>query len=446
MCTTGDTCSGGKCGGKIVNCDDNNPCTNDSCDPKIGCQHSVQTGVLCSDSDACTSNDKCTTGGKCAGDKVDCDDKNPCTTDSCDPAKGCVNSFNANPCDDGNVCTEGDVCKDGACGAGKAKSCDDGNVCTDDSCDMTFGCKFSAKADAAKFVCSDKDPTTADDVCVSGKCIGKAFWQCDVDEDCLATIKTKCGTPVCVPVDPTKPAEKTCKVIFTASVDDGNPCTADSCDILKGVLHETMVGAPCADGDACTVLDSCTAEKTCKGSTKQCEDGDACTFDSCDKNTGNCVHVVNPCNDGNAFSEDSCTLGSCKNVAGVITAKPQMPEGTSATDIVENKLSTKLNAWLENVLGEQSSAQPVKNVQVLDAKTTCTAMYSGPKLCFNAWLTIGITDENINIGGASILITDSSIKDGTFVKPTNAGIGFYELADACIGWEQIPICVLAKGK
>jgi hypothetical protein len=38
------------------------------------------------------------------------------------------------------------------------------------------------------------------------------------------------------------------------------------------------------------------------------------------------------------------------------------------------------------------------------------------------------------------------MKNGTFVKPKNAGIGFYELADACIGWEQIPICVLAKGK
>ena len=123
-----------------------------------------------------------------------------------------------------------------------------------------------------------------------------------------------------------------------------------------------------------------------------------------------------------------------------------MPENTSATDIVVGKLSTKLNAWLENVVGEQSGAQPVKSVQVLDAKTTCTAMYSGLKLCFNAWLTIGITNENVNIGGNVTLVTDSSMKNGTFVKPKDAGIGFYELADACIGWEDIPICAFAKGK
>jgi hypothetical protein len=446
MCTTGDTCVSGKCGGKVVDCDDKNTCTNDSCDAKTGCQHSVQSGVLCSDGDACTNGDKCDAGGKCTGEKPECDDKNLCTTDSCDKAKGCVSVPNANPCDDGNVCTEGDLCAAGACAAGKSKVCDDGSVCTDDSCDAAIGCKFVAKADALKAPCSDKDPTTSEDTCVGGKCVGKAFWQCDVDEDCLATIQTKCGTPICLPLNEANPAEKACKVLFTLNVSDGNDCTEDFCDIKQGPQHIAKVGLACDDGDVCTTFDSCTAEKTCKGSAKQCDDGDACTFDSCDKNTGNCVHKLNTCDDGNAFTEDSCSFGTCKSVAGVIMANAQMPETYTAKEVADNNLSTKLNSWLENAVGEQSMMQPIKGMQTLDAKSTCEAMYLGPKLCFNTWLTIGVTAENINMGGSPVLIKDSTMKNGAVVKPKDAGIGYYDLPDACIGWEEIPICLMAKGK
>jgi hypothetical protein len=36
-CTEGDVCSGGSCLGTQVTCDDNDPCTNDSCDGETGC-------------------------------------------------------------------------------------------------------------------------------------------------------------------------------------------------------------------------------------------------------------------------------------------------------------------------------------------------------------------------------------------------------------------------
>ena len=278
MCTTSDSCSGGKCGGKVVNCDDNNTCTNDSCDAKTGCQYSAQSGVLCTDNDACTTGDKCTTGGKCAGEKPECDDKNPCTTDSCDKAKGCVSIPNANACDDGNVCTEGDLCSAGACAAGKTKTCNDNNVCTDDSCDAAVGCKFGAKADAAKVSCSDADPTTAKDTCVGGKCLGEAFWQCDNDVDCVEMVGTLCGTAYCT--------GNTCKVKFDLNFDDGNPCTLDGCDPDKGPTHVPQIGTACNDNSACTEFDSCTSEKSCKGTAKKCDDGNACTENKCDAVSG----------------------------------------------------------------------------------------------------------------------------------------------------------------
>lgn len=55
----------------------------------------------------------CTPGG--------CDDGNPCTDDKCDPVVGCKNTPNSAACDDGDGCTVGDVCLGGKCVVGKGK-------------------------------------------------------------------------------------------------------------------------------------------------------------------------------------------------------------------------------------------------------------------------------------------------------------------------------------
>ncbi len=79
----------------VAACNDNNACTDDACDPTAagaeadGCVHGHGTAP-CSDGDRCTFPDSCA-GGLCrAGASVDCDDSSPCTQDSCDPALGCV--------------------------------------------------------------------------------------------------------------------------------------------------------------------------------------------------------------------------------------------------------------------------------------------------------------------------------------------------------------------
>lgn len=96
-------------------CDDDNPCTADSCDESLGCVHrdatdscphpaepcrvavcDAHTGcgvALAADGVACE--DGCTVGtcqaGLCVGSRRTCDDGNPCTADRCDDVLGCVN-------------------------------------------------------------------------------------------------------------------------------------------------------------------------------------------------------------------------------------------------------------------------------------------------------------------------------------------------------------------
>lgn len=147
LCTGGDACNGGVCvPGAVIDCNDSNVCTNDACSPAAGCTH-LAVASACSDGNACTSGDACT-GGVCTGGAAkNCNDNNPCTTDSCNPATGaCVNTAGAAACDDGNACTSGDKCVNGSCSGlplNPVTACDDGKACTADSCDPTLGCQHA---------------------------------------------------------------------------------------------------------------------------------------------------------------------------------------------------------------------------------------------------------------------------------------------------------------
>jgi len=152
-------------------CDDQNPCTDDTCNPDTGCVNENNTAA-CDDGDACTVLDLCS-GGECRpGAAVDCDDGNPCTDDSCDPAAGCRNLDNTDPCDDQDACTQNDACLDGACKPGAQRYCSDLNECTDDSCNPETGeCEYRNN----RIRCDDLDPCTYDDKCISGACTGTSY-------------------------------------------------------------------------------------------------------------------------------------------------------------------------------------------------------------------------------------------------------------------------------
>ena len=264
-CTLGDICQDGECmGSASLTCDDGNPCTDDSCG-EAGCLYEANE-VGCDDGNACTSGDVCAQGA-CKGSQVACDDDNLCTTDSCDITSGCVNTNNAQPCDDGDGCTQGDGCADGACTSGAATTCDDGNPCTDDACDGKLGCVFSPNG----IDCDDKNSCTTGDSCVEGNCIGLGDLSCD----------------------------------------DGNPCTEDACLADGGCSHTNVVGL-CSDGDACTASDTCVDGACVSGLPISCDDGNPCTDEACDG--GDCVFTANAseCDDGNACtSASNCLDGAC---------------------------------------------------------------------------------------------------------------------------------------
>ena len=65
--------------------------------------------AACEDNDACTT-DTCDPAGGCVNTPIDpgvaCDDDNACTTESCDPINGCTNT----PVDPNVTCEDGDAC------------------------------------------------------------------------------------------------------------------------------------------------------------------------------------------------------------------------------------------------------------------------------------------------------------------------------------------------
>ena len=318
LCTLGDKCANGQCSpGQMMDCDDSNPCTADSCNPLLGCVH-ANNSAPCDDFDPCTGEDFCA-AGLCVGTGApDCDDNNPCTTDYCNPMVGCTTAPNTNPCNDGNACTLNDTCSGGICGAGNGVTCDDGNPCTDDFCDPATGCKYTPNSGP----CDDNNSCTEGDQCEEGACIGQSAIPCNDDNPCTVdtcapgegckhtvapgpcsdgdacTVNDSCADGACVPG-----AQQDCN--------DGNPCTGDSCS--EGTCVHDPLDLPCDDGNPCTEGDLCV-EGLCKGpAPTECDDGNLCTTDYCDPSSG-CVFTINstPCNDGNTCTtDDACTGGAC---------------------------------------------------------------------------------------------------------------------------------------
>ena len=253
-----DGCSAGLCtheGPPADACEDSSPCTLDSCDPTSGlCIHSPVAGS-CDDGNLCTSNDGCS-AGSCVGSAKDCDDDNDCTVDGCDPDTGMCGHQNLDgPCDDGNLCTLGDTCADGFCQPGSGfPDCEDGNGCTGATCDPKVGCINDV---LLGWPCDDGDGCTANDVCViPATCVGEPV-VCQDDDPCTADSCVK-GSGECIFVvapgatcdDGNICTKKdvcqddgTCAGVAKVC-DDLDPCTTDSCEPGVGCVN-TPHGGPC---------------------------------------------------------------------------------------------------------------------------------------------------------------------------------------------------------
>lgn len=123
------------------------------------------------------------------------------------------------------------------------------------------GKRCTANAD-----CQDRDP------CSRHEC---------VDERCVVSLAPRGAScdngSVCDGVS-TCDENGRCVAGPAPLVDDGNACTIDSCDPVRGVLHEPL----------------------------PVDDFDACTADTCNPATGEIAHTTQPVDDGNDCTKDSC--------------------------------------------------------------------------------------------------------------------------------------------
>jgi hypothetical protein len=185
-----------------------------TCDPKSATtcvQVPLAKATLCDDGSACTAApDSCDAGGGCGGPPLPCDDGNLCTIDGCDAKTGCTHVLapDGTSCADADACNGAEACVGGACKKGPPPSCDDANPCTADTCVAQAGCIHVALQDGLP--CSNGDVCDGAEVCQKGLCAA--------------------GAPL--------------------SCDDGDPCTADTCDAVKGCVHAPSCGDAGAGGGA----------------------------------------------------------------------------------------------------------------------------------------------------------------------------------------------------
>ena len=233
-CTRVDTCESGSCvGGDPIVCIALDPCHQaGSCDPASGACSTppAPDGTPCEDGSRCSLNDACVAGTCVAGAPADCDDGNPCTEDSCDPSGGCQHRplADGTGCDDGNACTATDVCGAGVCIGSSPVVCTALDQCHEVGvCDPATGtCSQPPRSDASP--CNDGDACTRDDVCRAGVCVPGAATVCGALDQCHAP-------GVC------DPATGTCSNP-EIGCDDGDPCTVDACFPDSGCAHLPTTG------------------------------------------------------------------------------------------------------------------------------------------------------------------------------------------------------------
>ncbi len=332
--------------------EDDNPCTDDWCDEDTDTvMHRCDDSNSCDDGIFCNGVATCNNCACVAAEPVDCDDDNPCTDDSCDnQADACQYVNNTAACDDGLWCTVNDQCAGGECGS-TPRDCEDNFTCTAGQCNEDQDqCEQLPAHDG--WACYYDHAAGIVGECLNGVCALLCHSNADCDDEISCTrdvCNEQTGTCSNTPVD--------------LACDDNNPCTDDTCDAAldcQSVANDNnacddglfcMTGDHCSngvcvsqamdcdDGFTCTVgecnedLDQCEQLPSHDGwacyvqfnppvlgeclngsciwrcnENADCDDSIGCTIDTCDSASGECVHTPDDdaCDDGIDWTEDSC--------------------------------------------------------------------------------------------------------------------------------------------
>lgn len=270
--------------------------------------------VECSDDDPCNGDEVCTSSGCAPGAAPDCNDDVDCTIDSCTPFSGC----SSEPSDALCTAIAGGVC-DVASRACQYPTCTSATciapACSDAHCDGT-SCVVTPLCTAAQECCGDScvpvgcadDNPCTDDFCrpLTSDC-GHEFNAVVCDDGDVCSIGDFCSAGACA------------GGARIACVDDGDPCTVESCDAALGCVSDTAPdGTSCDTGtDACT--SSACSSGACMTVARFCPelDGNPCTIAACNSTTGECVTRPVP-------ASTPCTLdmgvGMCDGAGVCVTA------------------------------------------------------------------------------------------------------------------------------
>lgn len=268
VCTV-DACEGGLCAYTAVGpaeCNDDDPCTSDSCDKDEGCQHvwvtALGDGTLCE----CQSDADClqiTPQTVCSSvacvesqcfllphlDGTPCEEDGPC---------GGAGECSGGTCKIGDLCDDGNPCTINACLLGPdgpacihPDACDDGNLCTKDGCDADGGCKND------DVVCEDDESCTMS-FCdpQSGDC-AHIFGGCELcykDSDCASP----CAEGWCHPLN----HECTYAANFVQDCPAKTCHTSEGCVLSSGCQYQQVpTGTDCGDDKECDDGGNCIEEE-----------------------------------------------------------------------------------------------------------------------------------------------------------------------------------------
>ncbi len=280
------------------------------CDPFTGtCSNPAKPdGTTCNDGNACTLTDTCRAGACTGSSPVTCYALDQChDAGTCDPASGsCSNPAKPDgfACDDGDACTRTDTCQAGACAGTNPVACYALDQCHDVGLCDTFTGLCSNPMMPNGTTCNDRNACTQTDTCRAGGCVGASPVICVALDACHDAGVCDPASGVCSSSPTAAGAScsdgNACNGVETCNgagvclagtppvVDDGNPCTIDSCDPVLGVVHTPApAGTSCSDGNVCNGLETCNGAGVCvAGTPPSIDDGNPCTADSCIPSVG----------------------------------------------------------------------------------------------------------------------------------------------------------------
>ena len=329
----------------------------------FGTIRDCQNDPECGDGNQCNGIETCSNGVCAPGTPIDCNDNQICTLDVCDPPTGNC-SHPPDPCNDNDPCTVDSCSAPGGCANQNicSRFCNTGTITIPalgvatpypSTIGVSGVASVASLASLELLGISHNWPDDIDMLLV-GPGGQNAIIMSDVGgsvvaagvnlklTDAAATSMPDAGPLVSGSFKPTNvdavdtfaapaptPSGGSALSVFDGSNPNGNwqlYVLDDDAGISGSVsggwcvnilVSVCTTNADCDDGNPCNGIETCNASNQCvPGTPIDCNDGLFCTLDLCNRANGECVHPVNPCEEGDLCTTDSCDeeTDSCVHV------------------------------------------------------------------------------------------------------------------------------------